>query len=52
MKLTLQIQLLPDKTQADQLKSTMERFNQACTWLAEQAIEIKIARSYGYSRRN
>jgi len=43
MKLTLQIQLLPDKKQADQLKSTMERFNQACSWLAEQAFEIKTA---------
>src|SRR5215475_12312607 len=29
MKLTLQIQLLPDKQQADQLKSTMERFGGA-----------------------
>jgi predicted transposase len=52
MKLTLQIQLLPDKKQADQLKSTMERFNQACSWLAEQAFEIKTARLCGYSRRN
>jgi predicted transposase len=43
MKLTLQIQLLPDNKQADQLKSTMERFNQACSWLAEQAFEIKTA---------
>jgi predicted transposase len=43
MKLTLQIQLLPDNKQADQLKSTMERFNQACSWLAAQAFEIKTA---------
>ena len=43
MKLTLQIQLLPDKQQAAQLKSTMERFNAACSWLAEQAFEIKTA---------
>src|SRR5262247_2192477 len=43
MKLTLQIQLLPDKQQADQLKSTMERFNSACSWLAEQAFELKTA---------
>lgn len=43
MKLTLQIQLLPNKEQAGQLKSTMERFNQACSWLAEQAFEMKTA---------
>jgi len=43
MKLTLQIQLLPDKQQAHQLKSTMERFNEACSWLAEQAFERKTA---------
>src|SRR5215467_1613194 len=43
MKLTLQIQLLPDNQQADQLKSTIARFNQASSWLAEQAFELKIA---------
>jgi putative transposase len=43
MKLTLQIQLLPDKQQTAQLKSTMERFNAACSWLAEQAFEMKTA---------
>jgi putative transposase len=43
MKLTLQIQLLPDKKQADQLQTAMERFNQACSWLAEQAFEMKTA---------
>jgi putative transposase len=43
MKLILQIQLLPDKRQADQLKSTIERFNAACSWLTAQAFEIKIA---------
>jgi len=43
MKLTLQIQLLPDKQQTAQLKSTMERFNAACSWLAEQAFELKTA---------
>jgi predicted transposase len=39
----LQIQLLPDNQQADQLKSTIARFNQACSWLAEQAFEMKTA---------
>jgi putative transposase len=43
MKLTLQIQLLPDNQQADKLKSTMARFNQACSWLAERAFELKTA---------
>src|SRR5262249_597 len=43
MKLTLQIQLLPDQEQATKLKSTIERFNQACSWLAKQAFESKTA---------
>ena len=43
MKLTLQIQLLPVKQQTAQLKSTMERFNTACSWIAEQAFEMKTA---------
>jgi len=51
MKLTLQIQLLPDNNQADQLKATMERFNQACSWLAEQAFEIKTANKISLQRQ-
>jgi putative transposase len=43
MKLTLQIQLFPDKEQARQLQSTIERFNQACSWLATQAFELGTA---------
>jgi predicted transposase len=43
MKLTLQIQLLPDKESAAKLKSTIERFNEACSWLAKQAFESKTA---------
>ncbi|MEW6207566.1 MAG: transposase [Acidobacteriota bacterium] len=39
MKLTLQIQLLPDKRQSAQLRETIERFNAACNWLAEKASE-------------
>jgi hypothetical protein len=35
MKLTLQIQLLPDKERSDKLQATMERFNEACSWLAD-----------------
>ncbi|HEY5867612.1 MAG TPA: transposase [Candidatus Tectomicrobia bacterium] len=34
MKLTLQIQLMPDTSQADVLRATIERFNEAATWLA------------------
>jgi hypothetical protein len=30
MKLTVQIQLLPDKSQADHMRQTVERFNDAC----------------------
>lgn len=37
MKLTLQLQLLPDTTQADALRTTVERFNAAATWLADIA---------------
>jgi len=43
MKLTLQIQLFPDKEQAEKLRSTMERFNQARSWLAAQAFEMRTA---------
>ncbi len=43
MKLTLQIQLLPDTTQADALRVTVERFNEAATWLAGVAFEQQCA---------
>jgi predicted transposase len=43
MKLTLQIQLLPDKEQAAKLKCAIEQFNEACSWLAKQAFESKTA---------
>jgi putative transposase len=43
MKLTLQVQLFPDKEQAEKLRSTMERFNEARLWLAAQAFELGIA---------
>lgn len=43
MKLTLQIQLLPDKEQAQKMLSTMERFNEASTWLAAQAFDLQSA---------
>jgi IS605 OrfB family transposase len=43
MKLTLQIQVLPDKSQADSLRQTIEHFNSACSWLAEKAFHLKTA---------
>jgi len=43
MKLTCQIQLLPDAEQAGALKATVERFNEACNWLAAEAFAAKLA---------
>jgi putative transposase len=43
MKLTLQLQLLPDEAQSDALRETMERFNEAATWLAGHAYARKLA---------
>lgn len=43
MKLTLQLQLIPDQEQIKILKETLERFNQGCSWLATKAFEIKCA---------
>src|SRR5438309_8033960 len=34
MKLTIQIQLLPDDEQARTLRAIVERFNEACNWIA------------------
>ena len=43
MKLTLQIQLIPDQSQANSLKETVERFNSAADWLAGEAFACKSA---------
>jgi putative transposase len=43
MKLTLQLQLLPDTTQAEALRTIVERFNEAATWLAGIAFEQQCA---------
>lgn len=43
MKLTLQIQLLPDNEQSQRLKETLKAFNSACSWLAQKAFELKCA---------
>jgi putative transposase len=46
MKLTLQTQLLPDPEDAPKIMATVERFNEAATWLAEIAFERKIANKF------
>ena len=43
MKLTLQIQLFPDRDHADRLKATVERFNEAAECLAGEAFDLKVA---------
>jgi putative transposase len=43
MKLTLQIQLLPERDHADRLRETVEHFNDAANWLAGIAFERKTA---------
>jgi IS605 OrfB family transposase len=37
MKLVVQIQLMPDAETAAKLRATIERFNEACNWLAREA---------------
>ncbi len=43
MKLALQIQLLPDKEQAVEMRQTVERFNEAANWLAAKALKDRTA---------
>jgi putative transposase len=43
MKLTLQIQLLPERDHAARLRATVERFNEAANWLAGIASRRKTA---------
>ena len=43
MKLTLQIQLHPDKEQAAKMRQTIARFNEAATWLAGEAFKLQTA---------
>src|SRR4051794_34172556 len=46
MKLTLQLQLLPDPDQSARLKATVERFNAAADWLAGVAYQKQLANKY------
>lgn len=39
----MQLQLIPDPTQADALRATVERFNEAATWLAGIAFQQQCA---------
>lgn len=41
--LTLQLQLLPSPSQAAQLKTTVERFNAAASWVAGEAFRLQTA---------
>jgi putative transposase len=42
MKLTLQIQLLPERDHARKLQETIERFNEAVNWLAGEAFARRL----------
>ena len=43
MKVTLQLQLLPDTAQTEALRTTVEHFNAAATWLAACAFQQQCA---------
>ena len=42
MKITLQIQILPDAAQSDRLKAILERFNAAANWVAGELFVGKV----------
>jgi predicted transposase len=42
MKLTIQLQVLPDAEQSAVLLATMERFNEAATFAAKVGFEAKV----------
>jgi len=50
MKLTLQLQLLPDPEQAAKLRETVERFNEAATWLAGLAFQRRLANKFALQK--
>lgn len=52
MKLTLQVQLLPNAKDAGALRATMERFNAAATWLAGRAFEAQCANKIALQKRH
>lgn len=50
MKLTLQVQLLPDSETAAKLRATVERFNEAATWLAGVAFEHQTSNKFALQK--
>lgn len=46
MKLTVQIQLFPDAEQADALRATVERFNEAAGWVAGECFACQEANQF------
>ena len=43
MDITLQVQLFPDADQARALRGTVERFNEACNWIAGELFDRKLS---------
>ena len=50
MKITLQLQLLPDSDQEARLRETIERFNEAANWLAGLAFQRKLANKFALQK--
>ena len=50
MKLTLQTQLLPDAESAASFKATVERFNEAASWLAGVAFDRKLSNKFALQK--
>jgi putative transposase len=46
VKLAIQTQLLPDADHATRIKTTIERFNEACNWLAGVAFDRKLSNTF------
>lgn len=46
MKLIVNLKLMPTKEQATRLRATLERANQACNWISEQAWEHKTFKQF------
>ena len=46
MKRVMQIKLTPDAKQSEALNATMQRFNDACNWVAERAFERQLANRF------
>ena len=50
MKLTLQMQLLPDVATGQKLKATVARFNEAANYLASKAYERTLANKFALQK--